>query len=108
MNSKHTPTPWFASEDGDGENYGASTLVDARNGYIASVGAPFAEVAEENLANAAFIVRAVNAHDDLVAALHEYMSQFGQALEAYGIAFTDSQKIADAKARAALARAGEP
>ena len=36
-------------------------------------------------------------------ALEEYMSQFGQALEAHDIPFGPDQKAADAQARAALA-----
>lgn len=40
--------------------------------------------------------------DGLRAALEEYMSQFGQALEAYGIPYGPAQKAADVSARAAL------
>ena len=52
--------------------------------------------------------------DDLLAraaklreAAGNYMSQFGQALEAHGIPFTDAQDTADRELRAALAE-GEP
>lgn len=43
--------------------------------------------------------------EDLLSALHEYMAQFGQGLEAYEIPFGPAQQAADAKARAAIAKA---
>lgn len=39
---------------------------------------------------------------DIKVCLEAYMSQFGQALEAHGIEFTNTQKFADAAARRVL------
>jgi len=53
--------------------------------------------------------RVREAADELLVALENYMSAFGQALEAHGIPFNDQQRAADSRARAALAKAkGEP
>ena len=61
----HTPTPWAA--DGD-------ELRDATGQHIAhAIGKDGATWAEQ-VANAALIVRAVNAHADLIAALLEMAS----------------------------------
>lgn len=61
---KHTPTPWHTDDD---------DTVRAPNGFIVARINEFAESfcdkMHEN--NAALIVRAVNSHDDLVAALRK-------------------------------------
>ena len=49
--------------------------------------------------------RLIEAAPDLLAALKDYMSQFGQALEHYGIPYGEAQLNADANARAAIAKA---
>ena len=41
---------------------------------------------------------------ELLAALKDYMSQFGQALELYDIPYGQAQRNADANARAAIAK----
>jgi len=56
-------------------------------------------------ANANLIVTAVNALPDLIEALENYMSAFGQALEVFNIPHSAQQVLADAEARAALAKA---
>ena len=55
--TKHTPTPWFAEAP---DKLQIRTLQPTLNDVAAVA---------SSRANAAFIVRAVNAHDDLVAAL---------------------------------------
>jgi hypothetical protein len=45
---------------------------------------------------------------ELLAALKDYMSQFGQALDHYGIPYGQAQRNADANARAAIATAEQP
>ncbi len=55
MTGKHTPTPWFCFKAGIGEESGDGIVSLWREG-------------EEREANAALIVRAVNAHEALVKA----------------------------------------
>lgn len=68
MDAKHTPTPWHDSGLSDTLPGG---FIEARNGkniclYYAG---PETAVGDQGKANAAFIVRACNAHEELVAAL---------------------------------------
>lgn len=87
--SKHTPTPWSNDyappSTGFGSGYGKSQILDTRNRPIAAValvepevgplyrGGGFSKEALDTLeANAAFIVKAVNCHDKLLAALKLY------------------------------------
>jgi hypothetical protein len=93
--SEHTPTPWARYDDGK----------LAARGWIKSVckGIPEQMVAqaigvgaiEEREANAAFIVRAVNSHDDLVKALEAMLEKHG------GLEISPAAR----QARAALAKA---
>lgn len=73
MTTKHTPTPWRHKQ-----------LAPAKDafggGYYELMGGPYriGEVSnlngyEQNAANAAFIVRAVNHHDGLVASVRELL-----------------------------------
>ncbi|MGZ3349142.1 MAG: hypothetical protein ACXU89_09380 [Xanthobacteraceae bacterium] len=102
MDVTHTPTPWFASSqpDGrfdilDGPNLNTATVLCTRFEY--------SERKDEMHANAAFIVRACNAHDKLVEAL--LTSERFLTSRSY-----DARQLAEAIAeiRAALAAAGEP
>jgi hypothetical protein len=65
MAQKHTPTPWrlgpFHKKDG-------SVAIHAKGESVFHM-APFASSEERAEANAAFIVKAVNAHEGLVKAL---------------------------------------
>lgn len=73
-NTKHTPTPWHAVE-----NSWSHTGIYAGHKEVAGLDI-YDEATEENqedhealmAANAAFIVRAVNSHEQLVAALRFY------------------------------------
>jgi hypothetical protein len=70
MTEMHTPTPWFAKEDGY-EIYITSPDYD-NNGYeiaIVDILGLDGKQADLQRVNAAFIVRAANVHDDLVEAL---------------------------------------
>ena len=107
--TEHTPTPWkntgwiSAFEDKQ------SILIDAPWHHIARLFTPngpsgctsLAPDREECLANAAFIVQAVNAHSELVAAvqhlLNEAMVHNGSACQGFTHAIQ--------QARAALAKA---
>lgn len=75
--AKHTPTPWTLNaerekiEDADGEfvtRLSLSRYHDDRTDPIAE-------------ANAAFIVRCVNAHDDLVRELREAREELGELVQ---------------------------
>lgn len=73
----HTPTPWMVRPDSR-EIW--SAMLSESNRMVAQVAAaPFAPypTSAEGNANAAFIVRAVNAHDDLVKALEEAADALG-------------------------------
>lgn len=64
--SEHTPTPWQTKE---GHSV-VSILSDTGIRIATTDGTPYYKsVGELDKANAAFIVKAVNSHDDLVAAL---------------------------------------
>jgi signal transduction histidine kinase len=94
MTTKHTPTPWILDEergklmDADGEfvtHISLTRYVDERRD-------PEAE------ANAAFIVRAVNAHEKLVAALrtaHYYLHDMREPPNA-GAGFAETLRAVDA------------
>ena len=71
----HTPTPWalFIPDDDDFDYDIIEITTHERDGLIpiAAISTDFADpIGGEQKANAAFIIRAVNSHDDLVAALH--------------------------------------
>ena len=103
---KVSPLPWklhkfpghVAADDG--------RLVANCNGYQTTI---LADAAESNYANAAFIVRAVNAHDRFVEAAEDalsmcrYLQQSPLEERPYGVGI---DRVAD-KCRAALAAAKE-
>jgi hypothetical protein len=68
--TEHTPTPW------DRKNTGTPT---GNPGHLLFAGtrkiARLVELDEENYANAEFIIRACNAHDDLLTALRQTAQQ---------------------------------
>jgi hypothetical protein len=68
METKHTPGPWFTKRQGFSTVYVEARL---RDGWIQEVAAcgPTEAGSEQQEANAEFIVRACNSHDQLVAAL---------------------------------------
>jgi hypothetical protein len=109
MSAQHSPFPWSINREGriddaDGEFV---TFVSLQRGYVSSRKSdPIAE------ANAAFIVRAVNAHDELVAALRDCQRLFKEALPRFdwGRSALDANAIAllnevPMAVRAALAKA---
>jgi len=128
MDSKATPTPW---EEIDGQVFGADgfEIADPTQGPHLSKdyealrpGAHWAttpdshveRTEEEEKANAALIVRAVNAHDDLVEALGGAADDLADRLESARARGHDTIHINArvvetmvAEFRAALAKAGE-
>ena len=101
MNAQHTPTPYEAIEiDQDGE-YREWLIRNDKGRAVARIDM----VNAEGAANAAYIVRACNAHDDLVAALRKFLDKpMGRS--------SDDSRVVVRKSdvemlRAALAKAGE-
>lgn len=69
MNTSHTATPWKIYTALVGDN---APVIGADGKAICGMNsAEYLIPAEEKIANAAFIVRAVNSHDALVGALEE-------------------------------------
>jgi hypothetical protein len=92
---KHTPLPWHA--DGP-EVMGLDSNGDFGEHVATAWNAPGGPEPEGAVANAALIVRAVNAHSDLLAAVEALLSQLNDPCP-YDAATTR------AAARAALAKA---
>ena len=65
MTTNHTPGPWTVSEGATGER----TVIWAKGAYLARIDGNCGQSQADREANAAHIVRCVNAHDELVAAL---------------------------------------
>jgi len=103
MTTQHTPTPWKVLQAGDPSGVPRVTsdkggvAVICVNRYMGEKGPS----AEES-ANAAFIVRACNAHDELVAALT--LAKYVLATLSLDDDCTEGQPEALAAARAALAK----
>lgn len=91
----HTPGPWHLNER-HAEIHGPDedSLADCVGGNSFSF--------EQNRINAAFIVRACNAHDDLLAALHDIEAYARTKLTQRD---SDKFKVIRDKARAAIAKA---
>jgi hypothetical protein len=106
MTETHTPTPWFAKEDGY-EIYITSPDYD-NNGYeiaIVDILGLDGKQADLQRVNAAFIVRAANVHDDLVEALKEARDYVWSA------AYNPANSVAIKRLAlldAALAKAAQP
>lgn len=101
MEAKHTPTPWTLKTE-DVEN---PAIHSASTGKIAV----WCEGSDpnEDAGNAALIIRAVNAHDDLVAALKRAENALVIASDKDRI-WKIEQEIALAIIRRALAKTGAP
>ena len=99
MNTQHTPTPWIDEtasnplSSTDGRHYIWSDMDNENDKCVAIV---------PDEANAAFIVRACNAHDELVATMRQIV------IEATESPNCDAVRVALIlqQARAALAKAG--
>lgn len=77
MNAKHTKTPWRYE-------LGTKTIRSCKENYwLASMDSFDGAINGE--ANAAFIVRAVNSHDELLASLEKAVEILESEPEAYGI-----------------------
>jgi cell division protein ZapA (FtsZ GTPase activity inhibitor) len=83
----HTPTPWKTLKGRTvlhimGAHHGVCQI--STTGYKGSTRAELKEYAERAEANAAFIVRAVNCHDELVAALEKARRQLHRCMTVSG------------------------
>lgn len=80
--AEHTPTPWTwywreSVEDDCSIFADCGITSETRPGHVYTVvRCPRYQTKEQWATDAAFIVRAVNAHDDLVATLKECVSEF--------------------------------
>lgn len=87
---EHTPTPWRVTDPGP------NAVVRGADGVIVAVRHRLPASAHQ--ANVALIVRAVNGHDDLLAALKLFVETYEQLP-------SERATVAMANARAAIARA---
>ena len=113
---KHTPLPW--------ERFGThiyhASAVDDSGANVCTVGEPRPEGntlvgytplafgskhRDEAYANAAFICRAVNAHDELLAALKDIVDDYSDRHDLSSPSTNPGIKLACEKARAAIAKA---
>lgn len=106
---EHTPTPWFVCTDPQNETWHAGRTIgtEERTGGRRVADPCLFDADEIAHANAAFIVRAVNNHDDLVAALEALIDVSSEAfasLDEEGL-FNSEHEITIKAARAAVARA---
>lgn len=117
MDAKHTKTPWDLVPQNDGSSILARFHEDRSKGFrIVGHILLRKDSQVEDAANAAFIVRAVNAHDDLVKALkaiNDFWSDVaenqksGACLSPSALLLDNDTPIAVAVS-AALAKAGQP
>lgn len=94
MSAKHSPLPWKCTRE---------CIIDNANAPVAECDA-LALSQRMDEANAAFIVRAVNAHDELIAAL-ERIAAFDDVMASNHLAQTGSYAQFDEPASVEIARA---
>ena len=101
-NEKHTKTPWYAKT-----RHGITWIDDGQldaSLCICEMAETFDEMIEQPQANAAFIVRAVNAHEALVEALNNADAQIVSILNEprFSLEYRNSIASTLEQARAAL------
>ena len=89
----HTPTPWYASADGNGGEHIQSAAINEDN-YVARVDA----MDEQGHANVDLIIKAVNNHDALVAEATELLKNTTWDEDSVGYARVLTQDIEALKA----------
>lgn len=110
--SKHTKTPWVAtvevSDCGGWKSPEQLVTISSGETIVAHYAASYCEFPsdEENTANAAFIVRAVNAHEGLVRALASIAEDCRRGAHEHGMTPAGVQDIAS-RCDAALSAAKE-
>lgn len=93
MSTQHTPTPWHVAKDDP------AAIFNSMGGYVTRIDGNAVQTRAAIEGNAAFIVRACNAHDELVAALAQIAR-----LSAEGEVSANMQYALGDIARAALAK----
>lgn len=96
----HTPTPWEVFDNGR-----LLVIAPGAGWSVFEIEASHQPDRPTHEANAAFIVRAVNAHDDLVKALRTIVDGASADVSDTAIVIGSDAKAALAFARAALAKA---
>lgn len=96
MSAAHTPGPWTVREQGDANSY---ALLTANGHWLISFLQNGELMTATQRANAEFIVRACNAHDELLSALQEMLATVaGQYDSARHCRAVDAARAAIAKA----------
>ncbi len=109
----HTPTPWEAqSIDETGRERGAVSIIGSNFGGLVAAALPWPTELDDGdfrrvQANAEFIVRAVNAHDDMLAALQSILANTEESAIKHTSYEWLAKDIADC-ARAAISKATPP
>ncbi len=93
MNTKpaaHTPTPWRV----DGGYSGYDFIVDKEGSLLAQLGSVNAKPLYRNAkANAAYIVLAVNAHEELLIAAKDFLYDMRQQPNLFGASIERMEKL---------------
>lgn len=106
MQAKHTPTPWESREEPDEDNICIGIKTTMGFCPIANVPVYFEDTDNEyQFADAAFIVRACNAHEKLLNALDNLLAQTFDKQMKEGFCLTESETTLRAKALDAIALA---
>ena len=98
--ARHTPGPWTHRDSGTGKVYVEGPGTRVARWLVAEVDG---RMHAENVANAAFIVRAANAHDDLLEALRPFANYACESSCEY-----DPSPCHNCIARDAIAKAEAP
>ena len=102
--SKHGPGPWSILFFSKPERLCDAAILDADQCTVATLPKWADEYREELKANGEFIIRACNAYDDLLAAMHNMVLAFEDLPPEFIANWTD-RVDAVSKARAAIAKA---
>lgn len=102
---EHTPTPWAADpDDRDGYEWNIHIVTESNRDMRVA----FMTSGPEAAANADFIVKAVNCHDELVAALEAFRLRPDAIVASQGDTILRIPIAAIQQAAAAIAKAGAP
>ena len=106
MMQKHTPLPWRIAEPGERVAFEEVHVTGANGRPVASTLYPLAKSfwRAEDEANACFIVTAVNAHEEMLAAAQFTLS----VMKTNHLDIELSEKLAVEKLEAAIAKASPP